>query len=138
MTVENPQGFVDDPLSKGVVETGIATTLAGVDPADVEATLTVGSRRLGRSLQSGTVDVAAVITVEDAAAATTIQAAAAAITPDSMATAITAAANAAGMNVSVVVTDFVVAPLNTDDSDGAFKPAVVPILAGLAALFFSF
>lgn len=140
--MEDPQAFVDNTASQGIVEKGIADSIEGVVPGDVAATLTVGSRRLGRSLQEGTVDVAAVITVADAAEASSIGALAAAVTPADMATNIQAAAVEAGVPVNVTVTGYTATAVGgstgTGDEDGACKPAVVPIFAGLVALFFSF
>jgi len=98
MTVADPAAFIADPDSKIAVEAGIAAA-AGVTADKVDATLTVGTRRLqgsNRRLQ-GTVDVSAEIQAENAAAVADLQSSVNEITPDAMATNLNAALTEAGL-----------------------------------------
>jgi hypothetical protein len=104
LTVDDPEEFVADEKNKVAVEKGIADA-AGVDEGDVEAVLTVASRRLQQSLRrlSGGVDVDATIFTEDAAAATAMVALVEDIEPEAMTTAIETAFEEAGLNATVAV-----------------------------------
>lgn len=106
MTVAQPQAFVNDESSKAAVEVGIATSF-GVPTSAVDATLTIGGRRIsarGRVLQDGAVNVDARIEAEDAAAAENLETRVAAIEPETVSLSLTVALTVAGISSDVTVT----------------------------------
>jgi hypothetical protein len=112
LTVEDPAEFVSDPDSATAVAAGIAE-VASVDVSAVSAVLSVASanRRLGsyRRLQGGSVNVEATIQAESANAVADLRESVASIPVANMAVALNSALEAAGMEVTVVVSSMVAA-----------------------------
>lgn len=123
MTVEDPSAFVANANSKAAVEEGIAAA-AGVERNKVDATLTVGSRRLqglDRRLQ-GTVDVSAEIEADNAGAVAALQESVNSIEPAAMTTSLNSALADAGLPTVAVSSLSAAAAPALSPSPGGFTP----------------
>lgn len=107
LEVEDPQAFVDNNASEAAMVTAVAAA-ADVDESQVTVRLSVGTRRLllaevSRRLQ-GTVIVASNITMAGADEASDLRTSIATVTPEAMTVHANTALEAAGVNVTVAIT----------------------------------
>lgn len=137
MEVEDPQAFVNEPGSQGVMRAAVAE-VANVNVDTVSVVLFVKNlRRLllaERRLQATAVGVNATITVEDEAAANSLQSVIEAVSPEDMSNATNVALASAGLtqfsvNVTALAAVIVLPPVTPSPS-----PPPSPGVANCASL----
>jgi len=127
MNVEDPAAFVQNPASQRAVERAVARQ-SNTDPENVEAVLSVVSRRLeagfSRSLQAGSINVESTIHVESADDVETLQNNVNAIEATALNTELESALAAENIEVAVTV------PPDSLETVVAEAPAVESVAYG--------